>query len=152
NASGRSRNPASFWPPGERQSDHEIRKAGGNDMIGMVRRIITGLLLAITLGGPAVVYADGLRPEWTVDRARADPTRVGGYRYNDNDLRIASHVRLRVEQLTATGTVGKIYQSFVVGDVPSRNRMSFDVAVTEPDGAANYRVLVESVDWVMECR
>ena len=45
-----------------------------------------------------------------------------------------------------------MYQSFIVGDVISRNRSSFDVPVTEPDGPATYRVLVESVDWVMECR
>ena len=53
---------------------------------------------------------------------------------------------------TQGGAVGTVYQSFIVGDVLSRNRMSFDVPVSEADGAATYRVLVESVDWVMECR
>jgi hypothetical protein len=32
----------------------------------------------------------------------------------------------------------------------SRGRMAFDVPVAE--AAATYRVLVESVDWVAECR
>jgi hypothetical protein len=56
---------------------------------------------------------------------------------------------LRIEQLTPAGAVGTVYQSFIVGDVLSRNRMSFDVPVSETD-RATYRVLVESVDWVME--
>lgn len=121
-------------------------------MTRTARRALGALLLVITLGGPSAALADGLRPEWTVDRSRAGRARVVGYLYNDNDLRIASHVRLRVEQLTATGAVGSVYQTFIMGDVPSRNRMSFDVPVREADGTATYRVLVESVDWVMECR
>ena len=115
-------------------------------------RVVALLLLMITLGGPSVVHADGLRPEWTVDRTPAGRARVVGYLYNDNDLRNAANVRLRIEQLTAAGAVGKVYQSFIVGDVLSRNRMFFDVPVSETDGTASYRVLVESVDWVMECR
>ena len=115
-------------------------------------RALAGLLLVITLVAPSVALADGLRPEWSIDRSRAGRARIVGYLYNDNDLRNAANVRLRIEQLTATGTVGKIYQTFIVGDVLSRNRMSFDVPVTEADGTATYRVLVESVDWVMECR
>jgi hypothetical protein len=121
-------------------------------MMRTTRRALTVLLLMTTLGGPFTAYADGLRPEFTVDRSRAGRPRVVGYLYNDNDLRNAANVRLRIEQLTPTGTVGKVYQSFIVGDVISRNRSSFDVPVSEPDGAATYRVLVESVDWVMECR
>jgi len=124
----------------------------GDDMMRTARRALTVLLLMTTLGGPSIARADGLRPEFTVDRSRAGRPRVVGYLYNDNDLRNAANVRLRIEQLTPAGTVGKVYQSFIVGDVISRNRSSFDVPVSEPDGAANYRVLVESVDWVMECR
>ena len=116
------------------------------------RRALNVLLLMATLGGPSLALADGLRPEFTVDRSRAGRARVVGYLYNDNDLRNAANVRLRIEQLTPVGTVGKVYQSFIVGDVLSRNRSSFDVPVIEPEGAATYRVLVESVDWVMECR
>ena len=121
-------------------------------MMRTARRALTVLLLMITLGSPPIANANGLRPEFTVDRSRAGRTRVVGYLYNDNDLRNAANVRLRIEQLTPAGTVGKVYQSFIVGDVISRNRSSFDVPVTEPDGPATYRVLVESVDWVMECR
>jgi hypothetical protein len=121
-------------------------------MMQTPRRALTVLLLMTALGGPSIAHADGLRPEFTVDRSRAGRAHVVGYLYNDNDLRNAANVRLRIEQLTPTGTVGKVYQSFIVGDVISRNRSSFDVPVSEPDGAATYRVLVESVDWVMECR
>ena len=121
-------------------------------MMRIPGRVITGLLLMITLGGPSVVHADGLRPEWTIERTRAGRAHVVGYLYNDNDLRNAANVWLRIEQLTTAGSVGKVYQSRIVGDVLSRNRMSFDVPVTEADGTASYRVLVESVDWVMECR
>ena len=121
-------------------------------MMRRARRALTVLLLMTTLGGPSIAHADGLRPEFTVDRSRAGRARVVGYLYNDNGLRNAANVRLRIEQLTAGGAVGTVYQSFIVGDVLSRNRMSFDVPVSEADGAETYRVLVESVDWVMECR
>ncbi len=66
-------------------------------------------------------------------------------------MRNAVNVWLRVEQVSATGGIGNVYQSRIVGDVLSRGRMSFDVPVAEADGAT-YRVIVESVDWVMECR
>ena len=121
-------------------------------MMRTVRRALTVLLLMTTLAAPSIAHADGLRPEFTVDRSRAGRPRVVGYLYNDNDLRNAANVRLRIEQLTPAGAVSKVYQSFIVGDVISRNRSSFDVPVSEPDGTATYRVLVESVDWVMECR
>jgi len=121
-------------------------------MMRTAGRALSVLLLMTMLGGPLIAHADGLRPEFTVDRSRSGRPRVVGYLYNDNDLRNAANVRLRIEQLTPTGAVGKVYQSFIVGDVISRNRSSFDVPVSEPDGTATYRVLVESVDWVMECR
>ena len=121
-------------------------------MMRAAGRALTVLLLMATLGGPSIAHADGLRPEFTVDRSRAGRPRVVGYLYNDNDLRNAANVRLRVEQLTPAGAVSKVYQSFIVGDVLSRTRSSFDVPVSEPDGTATYRVLVESVDWFMECR
>jgi len=121
-------------------------------MMRTAGRALSGLLLMTMLGGPLIAHADGLRPEFTVDRSRSGRPRVVGYLYNDNDLRNAANVRLRIEQLTPTGAVSKVYQSFIVGDVISRNRSSFDVPVSEPDGTATYRVLVESVDWVMECR
>ena len=93
-----------------------------------------------------------LRPEWTVERARAGRAHVVGYLYNDNAERNAANVWLRVEQATATGAVGKVYRSRIVGDVLSRGRMSFDVPVAESEAGTTYRVAVESVDWVMECR
>ena len=96
--------------------------------------------------------ADLLRPEWTVERAPAGRARVVGYLYNDNDVRHAANVWLRVEEVTAGGAVARVYQSRIVGDVLSRGRMAFDVPVAGADAAATYRVIVESADWFMECR
>jgi hypothetical protein len=118
-------------------------------------RVITGLFVMVatlTLDAPSVVRAEDLRPEWAVERTRAGRPRVVGYLYNDNGLKNAKNVRLRVEQLTAAGAVDKVYQSWIFGDVLARTRSPFDVAVTEADGASTYRVLVESADWFMECR
>jgi len=46
--------------------------------------------------------------------------------------------------------VAATYRRRVVGDVLSRERMFFDVPVPPP--AASYRVIVESVDWISDCR
>ena len=97
---------------------------------------------------PAVAY---LRPEWAVERPRAGRAHVVGYLYN-RSIRDATNVWLRVEQLTVDGAVNKAYRGRVVGDVLSRGRMAFEVPVAEAEGASTYRVMVESVDWVSECR
>ena len=97
---------------------------------------------------PAVAY---LRPEWAVERPRAGRAHVVGYLYN-RSIRDATNVWLRVEQLTVDGAVNKAYRGRVVGDVLSRGRMAFEVPVAEAEGASTYRVIVEAVDWVSECR
>ena len=99
---------------------------------------------------PAAAY---LRPEWTVERTGAGRAHVVGYLHNSN-IRDAVNVWLRVEQITADGAVGKAYRGRVVGDVLSRGRMAFDVPVAEAEaeGTATYRVMVDTVDWVSECR
>ena len=104
--------------------------------------------LAQDLGTTPAAY---LRPEWTVDRTGAGRAHVVGYLHNSN-IRDAVNVWLRVEQITADGAVGKAYRGRVVGDVLSRGRMAFDVPVAEAEGTATYRVMVEAVDWVSECR
>jgi hypothetical protein len=93
-----------------------------------------------------------LRPEWTVEQTPAGRARVVGYLYNDNAVRHAANVWLRVEEVTAGGEVAKVYQRRIVGDVLSRGRLAFDVPVAGADRAATYRVIVLSVDWFMECR
>lgn len=113
--------------------------------------------LMVSSGGAAESLATPssaglLRPEWTVEQAPAGRARVVGYLYNDNDVRHAANVWLRVEEVTAGGAVSKVYQSRIVGDVLSRGRMAFDVPVGRADRAATYRVIVESADWFMECR
>jgi hypothetical protein len=123
------------------------------------RRVFAAVLL-FTLMGPALAAAESvaalspvsqLRPEWTVEWTRTGRAHIVGYLYNDNDVMNAANVWLRVEQLTAAGPGARAYQRRVVGDVLSRGRMFFDVPVTEAD-EATYRVIVESVDWVGECR
>jgi hypothetical protein len=122
------------------------------------RRALVTLPLLAVLVGPALAMAEGsgamspvgqLRPVWSVERTDGGRARVVGYLYNENELQNAANVWLRVDQLTASGEVGKSYRGRVVGDVLSRGRMVFEVPVGD---AATYRVLVESVDWVGECR
>jgi len=55
-----------------------------------------------------------------------------------------------VERIGADGAVTATYRRRVVGDVLSGGRSLFEVPVGEP--GANYRVAVETVDWVKECR
>jgi len=124
------------------------------------RRAVAAVLLLLLLVAPSTALADLatrspadlLRPEWTVERTRAGRAHVVGYLYNDNGVRNAANVWLRVEQVTTTGTVGEVYRRRIVGDVLSRDRVSFDVPVADADPAATYRVIVESADWFMECR
>jgi len=121
-------------------------------------RALRAAWLALVLALPVAVHAESLgapfgaqylRPEWAVVGTPAGGARVSGYLYNSN-IMDAANVWLRVEQLTADGQVGAVYRRRVVGDVHSRGRLSFEVPV--PAATASYRVLVESVDWVLECR
>ena len=98
---------------------------------------------------PAAPYPDSLRPEWSVEPARAGGARVVGYLYNSN-IKDAANVWLRVDRLGADGAVAGTYRRRMVGDVLSGGRSVFDVPVDE--AGATYRVAVETVDWVKECR
>ena len=124
-------------------------------------RILAAVLLILTLAAPSTASAESLamlspvgllRPEWTVERTRPGRAQVVGYLYNDNGVRNAANVWLRVEQRTAAGAAGTVYQTRLVGNVLSRGRTAFEVPVTETEETTTYRVTVESVDWVMECR
>jgi hypothetical protein len=98
---------------------------------------------------PSVPYAESLRPEWTVEPGRAGRAHVVGYLYNSN-VKDAANVWLRVERVAANGSVADTYRRRMVGDVLGGGRSVFDVPVGE--AAATYRVTVETVDWVKECR
>jgi hypothetical protein len=74
---------------------------------------------------------------------------VVGYLYNRN-IKDAANVWLRVDRLGADGAVAGTYRRRMVGDVLSGGRSLFDVPVSE--AGATYRVAVETVDWVKECR
>jgi hypothetical protein len=96
-----------------------------------------------------VIGASYLRAEWAVETTARGRAHVVGYLHNRN-LQDAANVWLRVERLGADGRVAGTSRGRVVGDVKSGDRLAFDVPV--PEAAATYRVAVESVDWVKECR
>ena len=98
---------------------------------------------------PLVPYADSLRPEWTVESTRSGRGRVIGFLHNSN-IKDAANVWLRVDQVGADGSVSGTYRRRVVGDVLAGGRSVFDVPV--PAAGATYRVIVETADWVKECR
>ena len=91
-----------------------------------------------------------MRAEWTLERTGGGHARIAGYVHNRNGLRDGINVSLRVERLGADGAVAHVYRTRVVGDVRSGGRLAFAVPVATD--AASYRVLVDSVDWVDECR
>ena len=62
----------------------------------------------------------------------------------------ARRVRLLFDGYDDAGKKVSSRSGQVVGEVPPRGSAIFCMQVKT--GAANYRVLVESVDWVMECR
>lgn len=115
--------------------------------------LAAGLLLAgagpARAEAPAIAYADSLGAEWSVEPARAGRAHVVGYLHNRN-IKDAANVQLRVDRIAADGSVAGTYRGRVVGDVFSGGRLLFDVPVADP--AAIYRVTVEAVDWVKECR
>ena len=118
-----------------------------------MRRTTRMLALAAGLLGalPPVAGAQdlaGLRPEWTVEPAPGGRARVVGYLYNSN-IKDGANVSLRVDRIGSDGAVTGTYRRRVVGDVLSGGRSLFDVPVAE---AGTYRVTVEAVDWVKECR
>lgn len=90
----------------------------------------------------------GLRPEWTVEPAPGGRARVVGYLYNST-IKDGANVSLRVDRIGSDGAVTGTYRRRVVGDVFAGGRSPFDVPVAE---TGTYRVTVETVDWVMECR
>lgn len=89
-----------------------------------------------------------LRPQWVVEPAPGGRARVVGYLYNDH-IKDGANVMLRVDRIGGDGAVTGTYRRRVVGDVLSGGRSLFDVPVAD---AGTYRVTVEAVDWVKECR
>ncbi len=73
-----------------------------------------------------------------------------GYLYNTSATMDAANVLLRVDQLTASGEVSQTQLTRVFGDVLARGRLAFEVPIPTP--TPTVRVVVESVDWVHECR
>jgi len=103
-----------------------------------------------TAQAPALLHADSLQPEWTVEPARAGRAQVVGYLHNSY-IKDAANVWLRVDRLAGDGAVAASYRARVMGDVPPRGRTFFTVAVAE--AAARYLVTVEAADWVdTNCR
>ena len=110
---------------------------------------LTLLLGALAAPAAAQDAAGYLRSDWAVETAAGGRGHVVGYLYNSN-IKDAANVWLRVDRLGADGAVADVYRRRVVGDVLSGGRSLFDVPVGEP--TATYRVSVETLDWVKECR
>ena len=91
-----------------------------------------------------------LRPEWNIETARPGRAHVVGYLYNTSATMNAANVLLRVDQLTSNGQVSQTQLARVFGDVLARGRLAFEVPI--PTATPTVRVVVESVDWVLECR
>lgn len=129
----------------------------------MNRRTKAARLAAIALGAlcavaPAAWSGDRaaslpytLRPEWKIEPAGgAGRAHVSGYLYNTSDTMDASNVLLRIEQIAPDGQVTASQTTRITGDVRSRGRLGFDVPMAQV--SAPVRVVVQSVDWVNECR
>jgi hypothetical protein len=124
----------------------------------MLRGSLAAAILMLILAAPAAAPAQDvgsapvaayLQAEWSLERAQSGRARVVGYLYNSH-IKDATNVWLRVEQLAADGGVSATSRRRVVGDVPARERLFFDVPVSQ--AAASYRVTVEAVDWITDCR
>ncbi len=119
------------------------------------RRLSLALSCLAAVAGPAAAQeptglgAGYLRSDWAVEAAPGGRAHVVGYLYNRN-IQDAANVWLRVDRLRPDGTVADSYRRRLVGDVLSGGRSLFDVPVGEP--TATYRVSVETLDWVKECR
>jgi len=126
----------------------------------MTRRpLALGLAIIALLAAPAMSGAQEsvattapyiLRPEWNIESGRGGRAHVVGYLYNTSGTMDAANVLLRVDQLTSGGEVSQTQRSRVFGDVLARGRLSFEVPISSATPAV--RVVVESVDWVHECR
>ena len=110
--------------------------------------LVAGLVGAQDRGPMNVAYT--LRPEWIVDTARPGRAHVVGYLYNTSGTMDAANVLLRVDQLAPDGQVSQTQVTRVFGDVRARGRLAFDVPIAT--STPTVRVVVESVDWVHECR
>ena len=126
----------------------------------MTRRLLAiGLTITAILAAPGLTRAQDsaprnaaytLRPEWNVETANSGRAHVVGYLYNTSATMDAANVLLRVDQLSPSGEVSQTRRSPVFGDVLARGRLAFDVPI--PTATPTVRVVVESVDWVHECR
>ena len=117
--------------------------------LALTAAVLLGAVAVAAAQGSAILHADSLRPEWSVEPTRAGRAQVVGYLHNDH-IKDAANVWLRVDQLGADGAVAGSYRRRVVGDVLSGGRSLFAVPVG--DAAGRYRVTVETADWVKECR
>jgi hypothetical protein len=125
----------------------------------MTRRLLAISLTITAILAPGLTCAQDsaprnaaytLRPEWNIETTQRGRAHVVGYLYNTSATMDAANVLLRVDQLTPNGEVSQSQRSRVFGDVRARGRLAFEVPI--PTATPTVRVVVESVDWVLECR
>ena len=125
----------------------------------MPRRLLAISLMITAILAPGLTRAQDsaprnaaytLRPEWNIETTRSGRAHVVGYLYNTSGTMDAANVLLRVDQLSPDGQVSQTQLTRVFGDVLARGRLAFEVPI--PTATPTVRVLIESVDWVHECR
>ena len=125
----------------------------------MTRRLLAISLMIAAILAPGLTRAQDsaprnaaytLRPEWNIETARSGRAHVIGYLYNTSATMDAANVLLRVDQFTPNGQVSQTQLTRVFGDVLARGRLAFEIPIAT--ATPTVRVVVESVDWVHECR
>ena len=104
------------------------------------------LLVSMVAAGPTYSpesLARYFRLDWQVLASPSGP-RLEGYVYNQTDME-AERMQVSIEQLDPAGHVVGETATWVLGNVPARNRSFFQACVPP---AASYRVVVLSFNWL----
>jgi hypothetical protein len=109
--------------------------------------LLASLLLAPTVTARSLYSAESLerwfRLEWDVRPGPAGTT-LEGYVYNKTDME-AERMRVSIEHLDPSGQVVGETETWVLGNLPARNRSFFQARVPP---ATSYRVMVLSFNWL----
>ena len=109
--------------------------------------LLASLLLVSTVTARSLYSAESLERwfhlEWDVRPGPAGTT-LEGYVYNKTDME-AERMQVSIEQLDPSGHVVGETATWVLGNLPARNRSFFEAHVPP---AASYRVVVLSFTWL----
>ncbi len=112
-----------------------------------VARLVALLSVATLLVAPASAAepdsADSLTVEWAMSRDGQGSPTLQGYISNHYDVPV-DNVTIRIDGIDAAGQTLSSDLMLIEGPVPGDGRTYFEVPAT--DGAANYRVTVDSFE------